>query len=1237
MTELERDVDMKRKNMKRMVATVMAATLAVNAVPMVKAVSNEEGQTKENQENPILIPQPQTAEFKDNEIVVGDSVNVDSSKADPVAAEALATFLDSKGIEVNETHQADAVSIVLGEADDALETIATVESQLGIDSASTLKSEGYVLAVDPSEAGTIVIEGKDGDGTFYGVQTLEQITSTSAEEVSVKEATIIDEPTMSTRGIIEGFYGNPWTHQDRMDQIKFYGTMKLNTYIYAPKDDQFHREKWRLPYPESEMTRMNELIKISKENKVDFVFALSPGIDVKFDGQAGEDDFNALINKCQSLYDMGVRSYAIFFDDISNKDGVKQAAFLNRFNDEFIKAKGDIKPLITVPTEYDSIAMSNGTETATYTKNFSETLDEDIMVLWTGSAVVPEGIDASNAQYVKSIYGNRMGIWWNYPVTDYIQNKLALGPVFNLDKDLKDEVDFFTMNPMEHAELSEITLATGADYSWNTPAYDYDQSFVNAVDTLYEDLAPYMMTFANHSTRLEAGWASTGRQDAPEVRALMDTMIRKVARGEDATTEIAALNQEFDNMILAADTLKAAFSQEQLKHCEANLTKLKALGENDKIALLLFLAKNNKDEAAAAGYEATLRANLNSLKSGKQVSEKTALAFISDVLNYDPNPKAGFNVSTTFAAPKEEIQFTNTSSVSSVDLTWTFKGADIASSTEENPVVTYSKEGIYPVKLTAKNSLGEDVVLKESFITISNEALNEKVNLSLNKTATASSSTGSKEAPAKAIDGISSTKWCATGRRPHTLTIDLGKEATVSSIVISNAEIGGEGSALNTKDYRVQVSKDGTNFTELLQVKGNTKGLTNDALPVSVARYVRLIVDTPTQGGDTAARIYEVEVFGLDKAIELPEVYKEDTTLSKAILKSSIDKAEAITASDDFGKLALNVSAMITARLADAKTVYENVNADNEQCLEAWLNLANALQYADFKADKADLKKLIEQCEEIDVENYKDGVEEFVEALTIANEVYADVNALQERIDQTYTQLTNALAGLVKNDEADKTALTTMVNMIVDVVGDGEGYRHNDAWATFETALENANAILNDENAKQVEINNAFTALANAYEDIRLLPNEELLSKFEAYIQLVDELDVTSYSEANVMRIMSARDEAVALISDLDNFDDEKSEVLQKEIISIMSIIQAVENPENVEVPGEVETPDASVETDSPEQVKDVKNEAVQANTPTRGIAKTGDSTSLLFLLGAAITSGACVIASNKKRKNLKK
>lgn len=881
----------------RIVKSILSITLISTMVAGGTPIDTNALTAKQNNlnvESPSLLPLPQQVQYQNGNITITKTVNIKGQDvADPDAIKTLKVYLETNEITVNDEYQEGSTTIIIGEEDDVVDGLDETRKSLGIVDASTLKDEGYILGVDEANGGTILIEGKDGDGTFYGVQTLMQLISNDNGNLKSKEVRIKDEPAMTKRGTIEGFYGTPWTHQDRLDQIRFYGENKLNTYIYAPKDDVYHRERWREPYPESEMTRMNELIKVSKENKVDFVFSLSPGNDIKFDGANAEADYQALLTKCQAMYDMGVRSFAIFFDDISKKQGTKQANFLNRFNTEFIQAKKDINPLITVPTEYDTNAMSVGTQLNTYTKEFSETLDTSIKVLWTGTAVVPEGIDVANAQFVKSIYGDRIGVWWNYPVTDYIQDKLGLGPIYGLDKGLANELDFFVMNPMEHADLSKISIATGAGYSWNTVAYDYDKSFINSINNIYGELAPYMYTFANHSSRLVAGWASTGRADAPEVKVMMNTLIKKVAKGQDGTAEIESLTAEFEAMIEAANQLKEKLTAEQLKHCSPNLNKLKDLGENDKIALELLLAIRDKDDAMITSLKSTLNRNLSSLKSGSKVSEQTALAFINDVMNYDPNPTAGFSITNTFVAPGQEVQFINTSSISSIDFEWTFSGANIKTSTEENPVVKYAKEGIYTVSLKAKNLLGEDEIIKEGIITVSSEAKGDIVNISAGKTATASGYTAASEAPGKAIDGDSSTKWCTTNSGTKYLTINLGRECTISNIVISHAEIGGEGSALNTRDYRIEVSNDGQNFTEVLKVTGNTKGLTNDPVPVSVARYVKLLIDNPTQGGDSAARIYEVEVMGLDKSIKLPPVYAPGE--DKSALSIAVEEAEKIT------------------------------------------------------------------------------------------------------------------------------------------------------------------------------------------------------------------------------------------------------------------------------------------------------------------------------------------------------
>lgn len=241
-----------------------------------------------------------------------------------------------------------------------------------------------------------------------------------------------------------------------------------------------------------------------------------------------------------------------------------------------------------------------------------------------------------------------------------------------------------------------------------------------------------------------------------------------------------------------------------------------------------------------------------------------------------PSPTASFKVSNTLIAPGQSVTFTNTSSEVTEEIQWKFPGAKVESSTEQNPTVTYEKEGVYPVTLTAKNSSGENVETKTELITVTNAAKDGLVNLSLNKSAKASSFVNENEAPQYALDGNVKTKWCAVGSAPHTLTIDLGGIKTIGELEISHAEAGGKSSGMNTKAYSLEVSNDGEKFTPVLNIDNNIKAISNDAFPVTKARYVRLNIIQPTQGADSAARIYEVSVKGLDGNMDLPPVINPD-------------------------------------------------------------------------------------------------------------------------------------------------------------------------------------------------------------------------------------------------------------------------------------------------------------------------------------------------------------------------
>ncbi len=109
-------------------------------------------------------------------------------------------------------------------------------------------------------------------------------------------------------------------------------------------------------------------------------------------------------------------------------------------------------------------------------------------------------------------------------------------------------------------------------------------------------------------------------------------------------------------------------------------------------------------------------------------------------------PKAVFKVSKTLVAPGENVTFENHSSQNAEDFTWEFKGANVESSTEQSPTVSYEAEGVYTVTLTAKNKSGEDVITMEEIITVTKDAA-ELVNLSEGKDTEATAFVNNNEAP----------------------------------------------------------------------------------------------------------------------------------------------------------------------------------------------------------------------------------------------------------------------------------------------------------------------------------------------------------------------------------------------------------------------------------------------------------------------------------------------------------
>jgi hypothetical protein len=134
--------------------------------------------------------------------------------------------------------------------------------------------------------------------------------------------------------------------------------------------------------------------------------------------------------------------------------------------------------------------------------------------------------------------------------------------------------------------------------------------------------------------------------------------------------------------------------------------------------------------------------------------------------------------------------------------------------------------------------------------------------LAFGATATGDASCATSEQPPNALDGSDSTKWCSNADLgAQWLKVDLGTSMTLSRWVIHHAGAGGEESDWNTKNFQLQTSADGNTWSTVDTVTNNTANVTDRNVTPFTTRYVRLFITVPTQTTNTAARIYEFQLY----------------------------------------------------------------------------------------------------------------------------------------------------------------------------------------------------------------------------------------------------------------------------------------------------------------------------------------------------------------------------------------
>ncbi len=434
--------------------------------------------------------------------------------------------------------------------------------------------EAYIIKVTENE---ILIEAQTDRGLHYAFMTLAQLAK-QGEDLPI--VTIKDAPRNAIRGVIEGFYGTAWTHEYRKDLFAFMSQNKMNAYIYAPKDDAKHRAQWRVLYTGTELERMTDLIHAANENYVKFVYALSPGGDIDL-GNGYEADFEKLMAKCQQMYDLGVRDFAIFLDDIPTLDAKGHGKLLSDFQTRFVMTHEGVSDLIAITTEYGDPFLTK------YTDEIAPLIHEDVVLMWTGPGVIPESITNQSLKHIIKTYGRNVLIWWNYPVNDTLANHLFMGPCVNLETDLYKSITGLTANPMNQGYASMVPLFTTGDYLWNPEAYDPQASLAAACKSIMPDASEALAEFIS----MTSASGINKNTDSEELQALLSSF-----KKNNTPETRAALKTYFESMIHSADAILASDNQSLVSEINDWLTKYRVYGQ---IGVLYI----EMEEAYAAGSD----------------------------------------------------------------------------------------------------------------------------------------------------------------------------------------------------------------------------------------------------------------------------------------------------------------------------------------------------------------------------------------------------------------------------------------------------------------------------------------------------------------------------------------------------------------------------------------------------------------------------------------------------------
>jgi protein O-GlcNAcase/histone acetyltransferase len=289
-------------------------------------------------------------------------------------------------------------------------------------------------------------------------------------------------------GVIEGFYGPPWLEAERLELFEWMADWGLTTYLYAPKDDLKHRAIWREAYSASEANELSRLIKACSDCGIQFIYALSPGLDIRYSEIA---DFDCLVRRFDQTLGLGVRHFALLFDDVPDRINSNdlahygslasaQASIANRLF-EWIRRSQPKASLFFCPTPYCERMASRGIGGENYLATIGAALIPEVDVFWTGPEIISQEISLSHARDLGQLLQRKPVIWDNLHANDYDGRRFFCGPYSGRQPELRAAVAGLLVNPNCEFRLNYVPLRTFAQFVRFSGAWNSRDAYLSAL------------------------------------------------------------------------------------------------------------------------------------------------------------------------------------------------------------------------------------------------------------------------------------------------------------------------------------------------------------------------------------------------------------------------------------------------------------------------------------------------------------------------------------------------------------------------------------------------------------------------------------------------------------------------------------------------------------------------------------------------------------------------------------